>query len=108
MKRGEIYLTDFNPARGGEMGKLRPALIVSGEEEVTLLETVMVLPLSTVLLDNAFPYRFRLEPRAALEKPSDVCINEIRALSKSRLKEQIATVNETEYSQITKGLCALI
>ena len=99
---------DFNLAKGGERGKLRPALLLSDEDAAQLLPTVMVLPLSTQLLDDAQPYRFRLFPRDQLEKSSDVCVNEIRALSKERLKTRIGQVTPTEYEAIRKCLCQLV
>lgn len=90
------------------MGKLRPALLLSDEDSAQLLPTVMVLPLSTQLLDDAQPYRFRLPPRDQLEKPSDVCINEVRSLSKERLKTRIGAITDDEYQTIRKCLCSLL
>ena len=81
-KRGDIALVDFNPAKGGEIGKLRPAIIMSSAEEIQILQTVIVIPLSTVIEPDSFPYRYTLRPREHLKKESDACIYEIRALSK--------------------------
>ena len=53
--RGEIHLTNFNPAKGGEMGKLCPALSMSGREENDILDTIIVIPLSTVIEPMHFP-----------------------------------------------------
>ena len=41
-KRGEIWLVDFDPAIGAEIGKIRPALVIS-------LDTVGRLPLRVVV-----------------------------------------------------------
>jgi len=43
LNRGDIVLIDFNPAKGGEMGKLRPAIIMSSAEENAVLETCIVI-----------------------------------------------------------------
>lgn len=99
MKRGDIYLTDFNPAKGGEIGKLRPAIVLSGEEECKALATVIVVPLSTTLVDDAKPYRMRITKKEKLKTDSDACIYEIRALSKTRLKEKIAELSHAEYEE---------
>ena len=108
MKRGDIYLVDFNSAKGGEMGKLRPAIVLSGEDECAALATVIVVPLSTTLVDDAKPYRMRISKREELKTDSDACIYEIRALSKTRLKEKVAELSSAEYEEIKRFLCEVV
>lgn len=108
MNRGDIYLTDFNPAKGGEIGKLRPAIVLSHGEDAAALETVIVIPLSTVLEDDAAPYRLRIAARGRLQKESDACVYEIRALSKSRLKERLGSVTHEEYALLKACLCEIV
>lgn len=47
---GQVWFTDFEPVRGREQGKDRPALIVSSEFHLALTagQLVIVLPLTTV------------------------------------------------------------
>ena len=106
--RGDICLVNFNPAKGGEMGKLRPAIIMSTQEEIVLLETVIVIPLSTVVTLDAMPYRFFVSKRENLQKQSDACIYEIRALSKQRIKEKIAALTQAELQSVQNALCELL
>jgi len=106
--KGEIHLTNFNPAKGGEMGKLRPALIISDEESNKILDTVIVIPLSTVVEPDALPYRYKVSKRQQLHKESDLCINEIRALSKTRIKEHIADLGEDELKIVLQALCQIL
>jgi len=105
--RGEIWLVDFNPAKGGEIGKLRPAVILSDREDNAILETVIVVPLSTVIEPDALPYRYTLPARDKLRYDSDACIYEIRALSKTRLKEKLAQLSEDELRIIQDALCVV-
>ncbi|MBV5349074.1 type II toxin-antitoxin system PemK/MazF family toxin [bacterium] len=104
----DIHLVDFNPAKGGEMGKLRPAIIMSQDEDNELLATAIVIPLSTQIESNALPYRLTLPKREKLEQISDACINEIRSLSKSRIKEKLGTITDDEAKIITQALCKLM
>ncbi len=106
--RGDIHLVNFNPAKGGEIGKLRPAIIMSDSEENAVLETCIVIPLSTVIVKDALPYRYTISKRDALQQNSDVCINEIRALSKTRIKEKLASLSKKELEIIQKSLCKLL
>jgi len=104
----DIHLVDFNPAMGGEMGKLRPAIIMSQDDDNEILSTVIVIPLSTQIESNALPYRFTLSKREKLDKVSDACINEIRSLLKIRIKEKIAKIDADEAKIITQALCELM
>jgi mRNA interferase MazF len=106
--KNDICLVDFNPAKGGEMGKLRPAIIMSADEDNAILSTVIVIPLSTQIEPDALPYRLTLPKREKLDKISDACINEVRALSKMRIKERIASITLEEEQIIRKSLCQLI
>jgi mRNA interferase MazF len=68
-KKGEIYLVKLNPKRGNEVGKIRPVLVY----QTNLLNdckhlTTIILPISTILIDDTCPLRYRLEERDNLKK----------------------------------------
>ena len=104
-KRGDIVTVNLNPKKGHEVGKVRPAIIISNDDENKILDTLILLPLSTDLIDNMEPYRIRVHKRDNLKQDSDVLINQIRTLSKIRIKEKIAAITDDEYEQIIKYLC---
>ncbi|WFE68488.1 type II toxin-antitoxin system PemK/MazF family toxin [Thiomicrospira sp. R3] len=106
--RGDIVLVNFNPTKGQEMNKFCPAIIMSEQQDNEILPTLMVIPLSTQLVDQAMPYRFRIQARADLKQDSDACINEIRALSKERVQQKLGKVSPDEYQQIVAGLCQIL
>ena len=86
IERGGIYLAKLNPSKGAEPGKIRPVLIL----QTDLLNaightTVIVLPLTTKLIDNATPLRYRINSRSRLEKDSDILCDQIRAIDTSRI-----------------------
>jgi mRNA interferase MazF len=103
--RGDIVTINFNPKKGDEVGKIRPALIISGDDENEILDTVIVMPLSTQLVEDMEPFRFRLKRRENLEHDSDVLINHVRTLSKKRVGSKIAAISSIEYEQIIGYLC---
>ena len=78
LNRGDIVIVNLYPKKGDEVGKIRPAVIISGNDENSILDTVILLPLSTDLLDDMFPYRLRIEKRDNLKEDSDILINQIR------------------------------
>ena len=108
LHRGDICLVNFNPAQNGEIGKLRPAIVLSSALDNEILDTVIVVPLSTMIEKNALPYRLFLHAREKLHKDCDVCIYEIRALSKSRVKEYLARVSDDELETIQHSLCEIL
>lgn len=63
------------------------------------------MPLSTKLIDDMEPYGRRIIQRDNLKQDSDVLINQVRTLSKLRIKEKIASVSDEEYQGIIENLC---
>ena len=104
-KRGDIVIVNLNPKKGDEVGKIRPAIIISGNEENEILDTVVLLPLSTDLIEDMYPYRIRILKRENLKKDSDVLVNQIRTLSKKRVDKKIGKISENEYNFIIEALC---
>ena len=91
-QKGEIYLAKLNPKKGNEVGKIRPVLIY----QTNILNdcehpTTIILPISTVLIDGAYPLRYRVTSRDKLEKTSDVLCDQIRALDNQRILEGLLT-----------------
>lgn len=104
-KRRDIVTINFNPKKGDEVGKIRPAVILSGDDENSILDTVIVMPLSTMLVDDTKPYRIIIKKRDALKEDSDILVNHIRTISKKRIGEKIATLSIDEYEELIENLC---
>lgn len=101
----DIVILSFNPKKGDEVGKIRPAVIISADEENSELDTIIVMPLSTQLIDDAVPYRMRVRKRESLTYDSDILINHIRTISKVRVGKKIATLSKDEYQKLIQYLC---
>jgi mRNA interferase MazF len=87
LKRGDVWLANLNPQKGGEPGKTRPVLVVQSQ---TLLDvghpTTIIIPLTTNLIDDAYPLRVRIRSKEKLEKDSDLLIDQVRAIDNARLR----------------------
>ena len=105
LNRGDIVGINLNPKKGNEIGKIRPCVIISNDDENNILDTIIVIPLSTQLIDDMLPYRLRLIKRDKLEKDSDVLINHIRTISKKRVTSKISKITNEEYKLIISNLC---
>lgn len=99
--RGEIWLVDLNPIKkSNEVGKIRPALVLQNDElNQGGYPTSVILPLTTVLIDNAEPLRFRTESKDDLDKDSDILIAQIRSIDNVRFIKKLTKLDkkETEY-----------
>jgi mRNA interferase MazF len=84
--RGEVWLADLDPRRGTEVGKTRPVLIVQSQALLDASHpSTLILPLTTNLVDDAEPLRIRVPPSRRLRRPSDLLVDQLRAIDNRRL-----------------------
>jgi len=110
MKRGEIWLGRLNPARGAEVGKTRPVLIVQASSlTASGHRTVIILPLTSRVDPALEPIHVTLPPRGGLDGESQVMTDSPRALDRVRLlKGPLARVSADEMLAVEKGLLAVL
>ena len=104
VSKGEIWLVNLNPIKkNNEMGKVRPVVVYQSDElNHNGYPTTIVLPLSTSLIDDAEPIRFRIKKRDNLKKDSDIVITQIRAIDNSRFIKKLAKLSKEELDKIKK------
>ncbi len=105
LSRGNIVGINLNPKKGHEIGKVRPCIILSNSQENQVLDTIIVVPLSTSLLDDMLPYRLRLDRRDSLKSDSDILVNHVRTISKKRVTSNIGKITKDEYSVLIDNMC---
>lgn len=98
IKRYEIYFADLNPTIGSEIKKVRPVVIISQDEMNQYLETVVVCPLTSTLHPQ---WRTRLQIKCA-NKKAEVAVDQIRTISKKRLKKKIDELSKIKAAQLRK------
>ncbi|MBV6465973.1 MAG: MazF family transcriptional regulator [Candidatus Brocadia sp.] len=104
MKRGDIYLVDFEPSVGAEIKKQRPALIISCNEANKHLKTVMAIPFSSKV-ERVFPFEvFVKKNDSRLDYDSKLKIPQMRAVDKSRLKRYIGTLGNDILEQVEDAI----
>lgn len=108
LKRGDIVFANLNPSKGQEFGKYRPVIILSSDEDIRDFSTVMVVPLSSQVLNSDLPHRVFIAARSMLAKDSDACVNEIRSIDQQRILEKLASISDVEFAQIKSALFELL
>ena len=104
MKRGEIFYVDFEPARGAEIKKKRPALIISCNEANKYLKTVTVIPFSSKI-DHVYPFEVLVSKQeSGLTADSKLKIPQMRAVDKARLTRYAGTLHEELLEQVERAI----
>lgn len=98
MKRYEIRWAELDPARGAEMAKARPVVIVSLDALNERLRTVTVCPLTSQLHPA---WRTRLPVRVG-RRPAEIAVDQIRTVSKSRLGRRVGGLSEREATALRR------
>lgn len=110
LNRGEIWLANLNPSRGTEPGKMRPVLLFQSQ---TLLDiahpSILIIPLTTALIEDAAPLRIRIHARDHLKKDSDLLIDQIRAIDNKRLIQgPLASLDDDLLKIIQCAVCEVM
>ncbi|MGH8673596.1 MAG: type II toxin-antitoxin system PemK/MazF family toxin [Burkholderiales bacterium] len=87
-RRGEVWWVSLDPARGREMSKRRPALVVSPDEMNLGVGTVIVAPITTTI--RPWPTRYTVRMSGKLRS---VALDQIRVVDRSRLTGKIADLD---------------
>lgn len=88
MQRGEIYFADLDTTVGSEIKKVRPVLIVSNNANNRAATLVSIAPI-TSNINKIYLFDVLLEIKdSGLPKRSKAQCNQIRTISKLRLKNQ--------------------
>lgn len=97
-KRYEIYIADLNPSVGSEIKKVRPVVIVSQDEMNKYSETIVVCPLTSKVHTQ---WRSRLQIECN-KKAAEIAVDQIRTISKKRLRKKIDKLSVTDAAQLRK------
>jgi mRNA interferase MazF len=109
-ERGEIWLANLNPRRGTEPGKPRPVLVIQTQ---ALLDSehpsILIIPLTTNLIDGVAPLRMRVPGRERLRQNSDLLIDQLRAIDTKRLLEgPIARLDNESMRRVGQALLEVL
>ena len=110
IKRGEIYLVDWNPARGSEQAGQRPALIIQNNiaNAVSGYPVTIVCAISTKL--KGYPSMVLVHPSAenGLPQVSEVNSAQIMTIQKERLIHRIGFLSAPEMKQVEEKLAYML
>ena len=98
ISRFQIWLVDLNPAKGREINKTRPCIVIS-PDEMSALSTVLVAPMTTKGFD--FPCRVKCEFSG---KKGLILLDQIRAVDKLRLVKNLGFLDDITQVELCNTL----
>jgi len=99
-RRGDIFWVKLDPARGTEIRKTRPAVIVSNDSCNKYGARFLVLPI-TSNTDSLYPGEAMIEVQGSRAR---VLGDQMRSLDKSRLGTRIGTLSPAELSAVEEAI----
>ena len=103
-QRGEIWLVSLEPIIGHEIGKTRPALVISNDRNNQYAETVTVLPI-TSKTEKLYPFEtFLPKKNTNLPLDSKIKSNQIRTIDKKRLIKLLGKIPEEKIKEVEQSL----
>jgi len=96
VRRGELWWVALDPVVGSEIAKTRPAVVLTSDVINELRRTVVVIPLSSSPTARP-PLTI---PVMCGERRAVAVIDQVRAVSKERLRRLIGAVTPTELQEL--------
>ncbi|MFC1744917.1 type II toxin-antitoxin system PemK/MazF family toxin [Candidatus Riflebacteria bacterium] len=100
MKRGDIWLINFDPSIGGEIKKTRPAIIVSNDYSNQYINRLQVIP-TTSNTDKIYPCECIVSIK---RKKSKAMADQIMTVSKLRLIKRLGKLKPGELVSLEKAI----
>jgi mRNA interferase MazF len=103
-KRGQIWLVSLEPVAGHEIGKTRPALVISNNRNNEFSSTVTVIPI-TSSMERVYPFEVLiLKDESGLKSDSKIKCNQIRTVDKLRLLKAVGDLSPDRMEEVKNAL----
>jgi mRNA interferase MazF len=104
IRRGEVFLVNFDPTVGAEAKKTRPALVVSNDINNAHSPIVSISPI-TPNVTKVYSFEVEIPPGVGgLKTRSKVMVNQTRAVDKIRLIKKLGHLPEQIMEDVNRAL----
>jgi mRNA interferase MazF len=105
-RRGDIYFVDFDAARGHEIRKTRPALIIQNYIGNRHSPVTIVAAITSKLSPVPYPVDVTIPPTQAngLSVESAVHLGQIRSVDRERLVKRLGTLEPPLMRQVNEAI----
>lgn len=99
-RRGEVWWVSFDPSRGGEIQKTRPAIVVSNNAANSVLNRVIVVPLTSQTV-KLYPGEAFVELNGEKRK---AMADQIMTASKQRLRSRLGQLSNSDMAAVESAI----
>jgi|Deesub1362A_J573_1020465.scaffolds.fasta_scaffold00204_40 mRNA interferase MazF len=104
IKRGDVFLVNFNPARGSEQAGLRPAVVVQNNIGNKYSPTTIVIVVTTAVR-RSYPFLVPLKAgEGGLNEDSVANAAQVLTIDKSRLRRKIGDLSPEKMGEVDQAL----
>jgi mRNA interferase MazF len=104
IKRGEVYYCDLGKGFQSEQGGLRPVLICQNDKGNIHSTTTLIAPLTSSKTKHKLPTHVAVESNGIHLKDSIVLLEQIKVVSKDRLKDYVTYLDESIMGKVDTAL----
>ena len=102
-KRGEIWLVNWNPARGSEQAGKRPALVIQNDIGNEKAPTTIVAAISSSV--RIYPMNVEVKPPdGGLDRPSIIKTSQILTVARQRLGKRLGRLSRVRMDDVDKAI----
>src|SRR5947207_7427074 len=111
-QQGEIYKVYFSK-KGKEIGKIRPALVISNDAQNEFDDQIIVAPLTSeteeVSKERPFTVLIKVSKNNGLEKTSKVLLNRVQTIDiEKRLRDYVGRANPEIVRKVQEALRVVV
>ncbi len=109
LKKFFVYTADLNPRVGTEPGKVRPVVVVQTDLLNAVHPSTIVCPITSQVKPETELLRVHLaKGEGGLEKPSDVMVDQIRAIDNRRFLKETGELSRANKQRLLANLQLLV
>ena len=106
VRRGDIWVVDWSPARGSEQAGLRPAVAIQTDAANLNPAYPNTIVVTVRTKGKPVPFHVRLDPstKNGLRSPSFVKCEQVLTISKERLHRRIGRLSAADLARVVAAL----
>jgi mRNA interferase MazF len=104
VNRGDIWAVDLEPARGSEMDKIRPCLVVTNDTANRYSPVIAMVAVTTTAPSKPYPFIVEIPESANMPRRSWIDCVHIRAVDKSRLGKYYTSLDRVTMKRVDRAL----
>jgi mRNA interferase MazF len=104
--RGDIYLVEFDPARGHEIKKTRPALVIQNDIGNQHSPVTIVAAITSKVSAKPYPVEVAVTPSKVngLSLPSAIQLGQIRSVDGRRLTKRLGSLDAATMRKVDRAI----